>query len=378
MTGISRCLACLPLALACVSVHATTDTPSSVISDVQNDADAIKPEAPAEGARSFIVLPIPLSNPAVGSGLVLVGTVFYKPDTAAQPWVSGVGLLGTDNKSRALAAFQKADFDQDRFRLSAGVGHADVNVKFYGIGPSAGDRGAFIPIEQVANAVLFKGLMRVRDSFYAGVNYRYVDVDTQVRGSALPNPDLQLPDLELKSIVSLLGMNFEYDTRDQQFAPRAGSFVEMEAGWSRGAFGSDFHYDTQTAAANHYMTLNDSLVLAARVKFCHVGTGAPFYSLCLYGADNDLRGYETGRYRDDALFAAQAELRWQFSERWGGVAFAGTGGVGKDFGSIDTMLPAGGVGVRFLASTAYHVNARLDYAVGKDGSTIYFSIGEAF
>ncbi len=220
--------------------------------------------------------------------------------------------------------------------------------------------------------------MRVRDSFYAGVNVRYVDVDTQVKASEAPYPDLQLPDVELKSTVSLLGANFEYDTRDEQFAPHHGSFVELEADWSRGAFGSDFNYATQTVAANHYMQLNDSLVLAARLKFCHVGTGAPFYALCLYGADNDLRGYETGRYRDDALFATQGELRWQISERWAASRLPAPGGVGKDFGSIDTLLPAGGVGVRFLASTAYHVNARLDYAVGKDGNTIYFSIGEAF
>jgi outer membrane translocation and assembly module TamA len=100
--------------------------------------------------------------------------------------------------------------------------------------------------------------------------------------------------------------------------------------------------------------------------------------LCLYGAGSDLRGYEAGRYRDHALIAAQGELRWQFAQRWGAVAFAGTGGVGPDFSAIDKMLPAGGVGLRFLASVAYRVNARLDYAVGKDGGSVYFSIGESF
>jgi outer membrane protein assembly factor BamA len=375
MAAISRCLAS---ALMLLAAHAAADNPGSVTDDVQHDTDGVTPDAGAKNSRSFIALPIPVSNPALGSGLVLVGTMFYKPDTAAQPWVTGIGVLGTDNKSRALAAFQKADFDEGRFRLTAGIGHADLNLKFYGIGAGAGDRDVSVPIEQVGSAVIAKALMRVEGNFYAGIDYRYIDVNTRIKSESLPFPDLRPDGVELNSTISLLGMDFEYDSRDRSFTPRQGSYATLAAGWSRGAFGSDFNYDTQNVAANHYMALGDSLVLAARLKLCHVGTGAPFYDLCLYGAQSDLRGYEAGRYRDHALLAAQGELRWQFASRWGAVAFAGSGGVGPAFGAIDKMLPAGGVGLRFLASTAYHVNARLDYAVGKDGGSVYFSIGEAF
>jgi hypothetical protein len=373
IAGISRCLAS---ALLLVMAHAAADSPATITEDVQNNSDGITPKE--ESSRSFIALPIPLSNPALGSGLVLVGTALYKPETAAQPWVTGVGVLGTDNKSVAVAAFQKADFDEGRFRFSGGIGHADLNLKFYGIGAGAGDRDVAVPIEQVGNAVIAKGLMRVAGDFYAGIDYRYIDVNTQIKSESLPYPDLHPDGIELNSTISLLGMDFEYDSRDQPFAPRAGSYATLAARWSRGDFGSDFNYDSQNIAANHFMALSDSLVLAARVKACHVGTGAPFYDLCLYGAGSDLRGYEAGRYRDHALIAAQGELRWQFAQRWGAVAFAGSGGVGPDFGAIDKMLPAGGIGLRFLASVAYRVNARLDYAVGKDGGSVYFSIGESF
>ena len=369
---------CLASGLLLLMGHAAADTPASVTEDVQHNTDGITPDAESKSSRSFIVLPIPLSNPALGSGLVLAGTVLYKPDTAAQPWVTGIGVLGTDNKSRALAAFQKADFDEGRFRLTAGLGHADLNLKFYGIGAGAGDRDVAVPIEQVGNAVIAKGLMRVSGDFYAGIDYRYIDVNTQIKSESLPFPDLRPDGIELNSTISLLGADFEYDSRNRPFAPSEGSYATLATSWSRGAFGSDFSYDKQNVEANHYMDLGDSLVLAARLKLCHVGTGAPFYDLCLYGAESDLRGYEAGRYRDHALFAAQGELRWQFASRWGAVAFAGSGGVGPDFGAIDKMLPAAGVGVRFLASVAYHVNVRLDYAVGKDGGSVYFSIGEAF
>lgn len=42
------------------------------------------------------------------------------------------------------------------------------------------------------------------------------------------------------------------------------------------------------------------------------------------------------------------------------------------------MLTSGGLGLRYLASEANNVNLRIDVAWGKDGSAVYFGIGEAF
>lgn len=42
------------------------------------------------------------------------------------------------------------------------------------------------------------------------------------------------------------------------------------------------------------------------------------------------------------------------------------------------MLPAGGFGLRYLASKEANVNLRADIAWGKDGAAFYFGIGEAF
>src|SRR5687768_8898311 len=63
------------------------------------------------------------------------------------------------------------------------------------------------------------------------------------------------------------------------------------------------------AQANIYRPLGPRTVIAGRASLCGVSDGAPFYDLCMYGASNDLRGYETGRYRDGATWAAQVELR---------------------------------------------------------------------
>ena len=37
------------------------------------------------------------------------------------------------------------------------------------------------------------------------------------------------------------------------------------------------------------------------VNGCATGQGAPFWDLCFYGQNNDLRGYAAGQYRDHAM-----------------------------------------------------------------------------
>ena len=102
--------------------------------------------------------------------------------------------------------------------------------------------------------------------------------------------------------------------------------------------------------------------------------------MCKFGQGGDLRGCIGGRYRDQVMFTAQAEYRWQFYKKWGVVAFAGVGGVDEDLGGFDfeNPLPSAGVGLRFMLSKENRLNLGVDYAVGKDSDAWYFSVGESF
>jgi hypothetical protein len=54
--------------------------------------------------------------------------------------------------------------------------------------------------------------------------------------------------------------------------------------------------------------------------------------------------------------------------------------VANEFSKMNPkdLLPAAGIGARFEASTKYHVNLSIDYAVGDGSSALYFYVGEAF
>jgi hemolysin activation/secretion protein len=130
-----------------------------------------------------------------------------------------------------------------------------------------------------------------------------------------------------------------------------------------------------------YIRLGEPVVLAVQGAGCYASTGAPFFDLCLFGTQNVLRGYTAGRYIDRWTVAAQAEARWRFAHRWITTAFLGAGEVKPEYGpSPDTeVLPAGGVGLQWIAADENMITVRVDYAVGRDGShAFYVGISQAF
>lgn len=337
-----------------------------------NDKKGLRP--------SFVVAPIPISDPAIGNGLALAAMVLYTPGGSERPWTTATGGLYTDTKSWAAFVGQKAYLADDRFRVTAGGGGGVFNVDFYGIGPGAGDRGRSIPIEQKAAGGLAEALIRVAPHVYAGLEYRLIDMRTTIKIDDLPFSDLDIPDIELRSKSSALGLAGEYDTRDSEYQPTRGLYGTGMWLQADEAFGGDFDYHRAEFALNGYRAMGDEATLAWRGSICSVGDNAPFYDLCNFGSQSDLRGYVNGQYRDHAMYAVQAEYRRHLFWRFGGAAFAGFGEVGPSFKKLDgdNLLPAAGLGLRFKASEEYGVNLRLDYARGKDSQAFYVSIGEAF
>jgi outer membrane protein assembly factor BamA len=327
-----------------------------------------------------VILPIPQSNPTVGTGLALAGLLLYDPSPGGRPWMTGLGGLYTDSESWAAGLMQKAYLYDDRLRLTGVGGYGNFNIDFYGVGNDAGDQDRSIPLNQKGAFLVLKALGEVAPGMYLGAQYRWLKIESTFDPGALGTTGIALPPLSGEAILSGLGLLAEYDTRDNELNPRQGAYLSLSSNFSSTALGSDFDYRTAYLAYNRYMPAGPSGVLALRASACAAGGDVPFYELCLFGAHNDLRGYPAGRYRDNTLLTMQGEYRWRFHPRWGLVGFAGVGEVADAFSDFDAdhVLPSVGAGLRFLASKEYHVNVSMDYALGEDSRAFYFYIAEAF
>lgn len=144
--------------------------------------------------------------------------------------------------------------------------------------------------------------------------------------------------------------------------------------------GSKYSFQSYKFHFDKYFAFGEKQVLVYDMFVCATGGQPPFYGNCIYGANNELRGYQAGRYLDPYMFATQLEYRLVLPWRFGLVGFGGLGGVAPSASKFrsNQFLPGGGVGIRFLLSKQYHVNLRTDFAWGKDTFTWSMGIGEAF
>lgn len=350
-------------------------TASTARAAAEEDPEKLKTMKP-----DLLVVPIPLTNPTLGAGLMGAAVMFYNPNGSDSPWVTGAGGLYTSNKSWGGAAFHSMSLADDRFKVLLFGGYANININFYGIGGSAGDRDVSIKLVDKGIMGLAQGQYRVAPYLYVGGRYQVMDLDNEIRreNPLFPNADLPLP--EFKSMISGIGPSITYDSRDNQFAPRTGTDITLVGTFNFKDLGSDFTYNKWQFAANGYFPVTSTGTLAVNGTVCAVSKGGPFYDLCMYGQAGELRGYEMGRYRDRASWAAQLEWRQKLNEKFGAVWFAGVGGIAKSLDDLadTTMLPSAGMGVRYKASKETGINLRLDLAIGKDSQAIYFGIGEVF
>jgi hypothetical protein len=353
---------------------------SPVATEADKGATGIADEAPKQPKNEFVVIPTPSYNPTVGAMLTVMAMYAYRPDPAqAKPWTAGLAGFGAQNGSWGAFAFNRAVLADDTWRVMAVAGYVDVRYDYYGVGDSPLQDD---PVELRQRVAIAGGkvLRECTDNLYLGpvANLR------SIRVSAVDGP---IAGAEAAQSIGGLGLGGEYDTRDQDFKPHAGWFVQAQ--WVE-QFASDVSigpvetdgpsYGTAYLRVNRYQPLAESTTLGLRSATQYASASTPFYDLpTLGGGSKDLRGY-SGEYRDRVMAAVQAEVRQDLPYRFGVVGFAGIGAVEETYADlIDSSLhPSLGTGLRYLVATENRINAALDFAWGDQGWAWYLSAGEAF
>ena len=329
----------------------------------------------------FVAVPLPMSNPTIGTGLAGALMALYPREGEAPASNTIVGGFYTSSDSWGIGISQKNYLREDRLRLNAAAAYADLKLDFWGIGNDAGDDDVFVGINQTGYILKADLLWEIFDDLYLGPQffllYGETSADTTLPGSGGPD-DIVNATGDLTNIG--LGFAMDYDTRDNPLNATTGWFFEGDALLYRKAWGSDRDYERYVLKVNNYLTVAENQVVAWQVSGCAVNGPAPFYQLCMFGASRIIRGYPVGRYQDKRMLAGQAEWRWMFRPRWGIVGFGGLGQVARNFSDFTSSkwLTSGGVGLRWMASVENRVNLSVDYALGENDNYIYIYVGEAF
>ena len=328
-------------------------------------------------AYGFVPLIIPITEPAVGLGgagaLVFIDK--QKGEEKAgfgRPNISAIGALGTDNGTRGAFAGDMRHWLDDRVKTVVGVVQASVNLDFYGIGrdPLLQDRPKSYNLETTAGVV--KGQYRVGSSqVWLGLGYALAS--TNVKFDVLPEA-VSLPDLQFKSRVGGLLPAVSFDSRNNIFTPTSGDFLDVSAGLFSKALGGDADFQRVNLTAIHYQPIARNLTLGILGNSVLSYGDVPFYLRPFV----IMRGVPAMRYQGDYMAQAEAELRWQFWERFSLVGFAGAGATRNENGRRAQNVAAGGFGFRYEIARKYGLHLGLDVAYGPNGPAWYIQFGSAW
>jgi hypothetical protein len=348
----------------------------AVAPDIRED------EIPGKMRRGdLVVVPIPISNPTLDSGLVLVGAYFY-PQTEAQEKqqpasVTGAGALYTSNDSTLFSLAHQSYWDEDSWRLGGAIAHADLNLTLL-LPTSVGNRDR-VDWNIKGDIALAKLSHKVFGNWYAAVSGRWMDIE-QSFGLGMAQGEFESVPvstaLDADIISAGLGLAIENDSRDMPLNSYAGHKFELSALFNDEKLGSDNTYQSYKLAYSSYHELSKPIVLAWEIQGCAREGTMPVWDACLI----PLRGFSSLDYMGRQSVAGQLEARWRLNFRWGVVGFSG-GGYIKDslFDFRDsTFIRSYGVGLRFMVLQAKRINLRVDYARSNDSDAFHVSIGEAF
>jgi len=331
-----------------------------------------------EGGGALIFAPLPISSPALGSGIVPVVAYIFGTDHSSPASVLGAAGLATDNGSRALAFGSELYFNKNTYRTTVAYLRGNLNYDLYGLG--SGDAQARLPLKQEGQAVAGELLRRTVWKFFVGPRFVWgsslITIRNENTGSA-PLP----PDIGLQTTLTALGFRVLRDTRPNRFYPTGGMLIDFTSDFFSQGLGSKYSFQSYKVIFNKYIGFGEKQVLAYNFFACGTGGQPPFYGNCIYGMNNELRGYVAGRYLSRYMVATQLEYRLGLPMRFGIAAFGGVGGVvpgGNQNFRRKNFLPSGGAGGRFQLSKKYGLNLRVDYAQGKDKHTWSIGVGEAF
>ncbi len=331
--------------------------------------------------------------------LINYPTIAYSPETRWEFGVSSLYIYSAQNDlSNRLSELKAFTFytlenqyglwldhavytDENLWFIYGKVRYQSFPLFYYGVGPDSPKEYTAL-IDGNYTLVKERFLRAVVPSLYVGLELDYQRLGNVSYANTAAN--FEAPEIGANGSTNLgLGLGVLYDNIHNAMNPREGVYSEWAFLNYSNVFGSDFNFTSYITDNRVYRPMGKNGVLAAQVYGQFTAGEAPFNMLALMGGESLMRGYYLGRYRDQNLVAAQLEYRilpFSSSKKWGASAFLAAGqvyGTQNTF-AWDAMLPTAGAGLRYLIFPEKDIYTRIDLAFTREGSGVYFFIGEAF
>ncbi|MDQ3001050.1 MAG: BamA/TamA family outer membrane protein [Fibrobacterota bacterium] len=217
--------------------------------------------------------------------------------------------------------------------------------------------------------------------------FKYEDIEADGAAALFTN---SVPGFK-GGLSSGIGAVMTLDKRDEIYWARRGCLLRTKAAWYRGAWGSEFDFDSYSFEARQFLPLFETGAIGVAATLQLKNGNVPFRELSTPDGDHIMRGMVRGKYRDRHLLVVQGEYKsylpdWNWlsapwiRNRLGWAVFTEAGQVAHEVGdfAMDPFRAAFGFGIRYAMNPDQKMNIRVDIGFVDGSVAPAINIKEAF
>ncbi len=322
---------------------------------------------------SLTAFPIAFFLPETGLAFGALGQTVFNIGNEKRWRKSQVGIgLAYTLRNQILVFVPYELYFNDKWSAKGELGFYRYFYNYFGIGLDSRAEdleiyGANFP--RIINTTSY----RLNDALFIGLRNKLDIFEIPSTGPLLAS---QRPLGIEGGVLSAIGANLTYDSRDDIFYPSKGFLIDFIVETS-GAFTlSDYNFTSISLDASYFFSLAENHIIGLNLVTGSQLGDSPFFNYFFFIG----RGYNDRRFIDRNLSLLQAEYRFPIYKRLTGAAFASAGTASNLYVEQFTnpWKPAVGAGLRFQLSKKQKSNLRVDVARGLEDFQFYVTIGEAF
>lgn len=341
------------------------------------------PQTKEDYSKKLLWLPIGYYTPEtkVAAGLLLIKNL-WKEKEGHTSNIMGMASV-TMNGQSMMSLSPRFYFDQGGWDLSGTLFYSYYPNRYFGrgVGNSLGS-----PEKYTENALLMavnSGRRLFSHLYLRGGVHRDQRRISKFESGGLIQTELQQLPADLEVLSAQVGL--EWDERDFPQAPRQGALYRVSQSFydPKDREGSlelarfrkiDFDFRQYLGLAPRW--IGALQWLASEVQ----GDRVPFQYLNSLGGGSRMRGYYAGQVRDKSLGLVQAELRYEWNDKWTSAAFVGIARMATKISELNSAdsFHSGGLGVHYILDPENRTKLRLDVGFTGKETGAYFVLGEAF
>jgi len=336
--------------------------------------------------KNWVYIPVPnvAYSPETSLSFGMANQILYRKRGDTTSTASSVNCSGyyTIKKQYVVLIDWNGYFVDDDLILRTYMEHRDFPLDYYGIGNDT--KNDPVAIYQGKSIYLLgEASFRLSDKLWMG---SVIDFS-----SFFSN---KFSDVEDHAVFDLLGSNgfyntgvgtlLRFDTRDHRLYSRTGMYLGLTGSFHPEFLGSTTNNFSMTIDYRHFFSpRKGKQTIGWQARISNQFGEVPFQILSSLGGGKWMRGYYTGRYRDQHSAFLQMEYRYPIWEKIGfyGATFMGVGDVFSNPGDVvlQDLKASIGAGVRYMLDKKTRTTVRFDYARSREGDNgFYIEVLEAF